>query len=202
MSWETLVTGHFSFKSGVPDSVKHRIIEELEEVLEAELKWNSKWELYEVHDVNWSSHVDEDRIKEFHRKWKHFFKMFSVSLYYLSDADYSEYNDSKDQDVVDIAAAILDSLIESAESGDCEEANNTLEILVELLKGLDSGGRDKEAIKRQISNAGISRALEALKPSILEDGLSRELLLELVNALDGLGIQTAGLRKFLLVASL
>lgn len=196
MSWETLVTGHFSFKSGVPDSVKHRIIEELEEVLEAELKWDSKWELYEVHDVNWSSHVDEERIHTVYEKWKHFFKMFSVSLYYLTDADYSEYQESKDQDAADIAAAILDSLIESAENGDYGEANNTLEILVEILRAMDSVEGDRDTIKRR-----ISIALESLKPHVLEDGLSRELLLELVNALDGLNIQTTGLKKSLLVTS-
>jgi hypothetical protein len=87
MSWETFVVGSFELNEGILDNAKEGIIAELEEVLEALVTWDGKYQEYHFEDVNWTSHVCGDEIKEAVEKNRKFFKRFECSLYYLSEAD-------------------------------------------------------------------------------------------------------------------
>ena len=190
MSWETLVTGSVSFKTSVPEPLKLKIIGELEEVLETELEWDAKWQEYRFQSVNWTSHVSEDGIREICKRWEPFFKEFSVSLYYLNEADYSEYANNEDQDAETIALSLLDDLAEALEEGDTVKANVRLETIVELLKAVDV---NSGAIAEKISR--LSDAVEGAY------GLEKEYLRELVGILDELGFATEKLKRALLVVS-
>ncbi len=203
MSWETLINGHISFKSGVPESFKYRIIVELEEVFEAELVWDGRWGEYKVEDVNWTSHVEEEKIEEVYRKWKPFFKQFSVSLYYLSEADYDKCAEDEDQDTAGLLESLFNELTEALGSGECEKANNTLEALVELLKTANVNGK-AIAEKINILVEALEAALEAKVDAEVTEtfGVDKDHLMELARVLEELKVPTARLKKVLLCEAL
>ena len=87
MSWETLVVGHFKLKEDIGEDIEKKIISELEEVLECEIKYDDGYDEYEFEDVNWVSHVRGDKIKEVVEKYKDYFVYFESSVFYLNEAD-------------------------------------------------------------------------------------------------------------------
>ena len=87
MSWETLAVGAFHFKEEVPEVKKEEVLVQLEGVLETDLKWNSSYKEYPFESLNWSSHVEGERIKEIMEKNKEYLEEFDCSLYYLSRRD-------------------------------------------------------------------------------------------------------------------
>ena len=84
MSWETLVVGHFRFKK-VSEEIKRQVIEEVEEVVECRVRYDKKWKEYVFQDVNWSSHVSGENVKEVAEKYKKYLEYFCVSVYYLNE---------------------------------------------------------------------------------------------------------------------
>lgn len=89
MSWETLVIGSFVFRDEVNEAVKKTIIKKLESVIECHVEYSETLHDYMFEDVNWSSHVSEDKIEEFVENYAEYLKYFSYSLYYLNDPHYS-----------------------------------------------------------------------------------------------------------------
>lgn len=61
---------------------------------------------------NWHSHVTEEKMEAIYQKWKPFFNVFSISLYYLNEADYDEYmEDDDDDDAGSILAKFIDEIV-------------------------------------------------------------------------------------------
>jgi len=87
MSWETLTIGSFKFKEDVDEKVKEKIISELEDVLECKIKYYDDYDDYEFEDVNWTSHITGEKIKEIIEKYKDYFVYFEVSIFYLNEPD-------------------------------------------------------------------------------------------------------------------
>jgi len=97
MSTSTLVFGRFKFKEGVPDELKKKVIEELEDVLEAKLAWDERWNEYGVNNVNWTSHITIDDLERIHRKWKFLFAKYDLTMYYLTEPDYTQYDNDENK---------------------------------------------------------------------------------------------------------
>ena len=91
MSWETLVVGHLKFKDNIRDDVKEKILKEAKDVFECEIKWDEEWKEYNFQDVNWVSHVDDEKITAFFKQYEKFFNDYSASLYYLTEPYYNWY---------------------------------------------------------------------------------------------------------------
>lgn len=89
MSWEALVIGSFIFRDEVNEAAKKTIIKKLESVIECHVEYLETLHAYVCEDVNWSSHVSEDKIEEFVKKYAEYLRYFSYSLYYLSGPHYS-----------------------------------------------------------------------------------------------------------------
>lgn len=87
MSWDTLVVGNFRIKEGVDEEEKKEILKDAKRTFECEIGWDEEWEEYSFEDVNWLSHVREEKIEEWIEKWKEKLERWNVSLYYLSEAD-------------------------------------------------------------------------------------------------------------------
>jgi len=92
MSWKTLVVGNFSFVFNVDGKLKQNTIEDIESVVESKVltekeRWDMYGKNYWIEDVNWSSHVSEDKIREVMNKYKDILDTFDVSLYYLVEPD-------------------------------------------------------------------------------------------------------------------
>lgn len=87
MSWETLVVGNFAFMGEVSEGDKSRVLEELEEVLEAKIEWDEEFEVYKFQDVNWMSHINSEEISVVVKKNKHLLDCFDCSIYDLSEPD-------------------------------------------------------------------------------------------------------------------
>ena len=85
MSWETLVVGQIQFKEKIDRKVKKQILEELEEVVECEIKYDRKWHEYVFQDVNWTSHVSGENIVNVIEKYKKHIKYIAVSVFYLNE---------------------------------------------------------------------------------------------------------------------
>lgn len=96
MSWETFVVGTLEIAPGVPEEKKAKIVDEFGGVLETDLIWDDQYKEYKFSDVNWSSHVREQDIKECYQKHKRHIKRISLSLWYLSEADFSLHVDGSE----------------------------------------------------------------------------------------------------------
>jgi len=202
MSWETFVVGHFRFKSGVPEKLKMEIIEELEDVLETKLKWDERWGDWKVEDVNWSSHVDDESIDKVYRKWKNFFKEFSVSLYYLSEPNYTVHEVKDDQDeVIGLLDSILEALFKDLE--ECKEVSEEMYGLAEFLRLLDfkESGMNAAIIAKKIEKF-IENVEKVRKTENLVDFVKLDVLEELINVLEIRNIPVLKLRKLLLMHAL
>jgi len=201
MSWDTLVTGSVAFKSGTPENLKLKIIDELEEVLETTLEWDAKWQEYNFEDLNWTSHVSEEKIGEVYERWKLFFRRFSVSLYYLNEADYDEYAEDEDQDADSILESHLEELAEALESDEYDRANKVFEALIELLK---AASVDNEVVSNLVARKinRLAEALEATETFGADKDDLMELLMELISVLEKMNVPTARLKKVLLVKAL
>jgi len=89
MSWETFVVGTLEIAPGLPEEKKVTIVDDFEEVLETDLVWDDQNKEYKISHVNWSSHVREEDIKKCHQKHKRHIKRISLSLWHLSEADFT-----------------------------------------------------------------------------------------------------------------
>ncbi len=98
MSWETFVVGTLEIAPGAPEEKKAKIVEDFRGVLETDLTWDDKYKEYKFSDVNWSSHVREEDIKECYQKHKRHIKRISLSLWYLSEADFSLHVDGSEHE--------------------------------------------------------------------------------------------------------
>jgi len=92
MSWETLVVGDFSFVDNVDSTLKQEAIIDIENAIESKVltakeRWGRDGKDYWIEDVNWTSHVSEDEIREVMGKYKDILDTFTVSLYYLLEPD-------------------------------------------------------------------------------------------------------------------
>lgn len=198
MSWETLVVGSLAFKSGTPEEIKLQILEELEEVLETTIEYDARWQEWKFEDVNWTSHVSEEKIRKVYNKWRPFFTRFSVSLYYLSEADYSKLHDAEDQDAKAILEGIVDSLLRRENDGDWSEEENSVGEVLELLTKFVRGVKDRDVV-REVLTPKIDRIAEVIAE---RGGIEREkmpVVLELIGVLEEMNIPAEGLKKTLLV---
>jgi hypothetical protein len=100
MSWETFVVGTLEIVSGVPEEKKAKIIADFEEVLETNLILDDHAKEYRVSHINWMSHVTEEEIKKCHQKHKRHIKRISLSLWNLSEANFSLNVDRKEHEQV------------------------------------------------------------------------------------------------------
>jgi hypothetical protein len=100
MSGETYVVGTLEIEPGLPDEKKTKIVEDFEGVLETDLIWDEQSKQYNFSHVNWSSHVSEDEIRKFHQKHKRHIKYISISLWYLSESDFSLHVDRSEHALV------------------------------------------------------------------------------------------------------
>ena len=100
MSGETYVVGTLEIMQGVPKEKKAKIIDDFEEVLETDLICDEQSKQYNFSHVNWSSHVREDEIKKCHQKHKRHIKYISISLWYLSESDFSLHLDRSEHAMV------------------------------------------------------------------------------------------------------
>jgi hypothetical protein len=93
MSGETYVVGTLEIMPSVPEEKKAKIVDDFEEVLETDMNWDEQSKHYNFSHVNWSSRVSEDEIKKCHQKHKRHIKYISISLWYLSESDFSLHVD-------------------------------------------------------------------------------------------------------------
>ena len=100
MSWETFVVGTLEISHGVPEEKKAKIVEDYEEVLETDLIWDDQYKEYKFSHVNWSSHVRDEDIKKCHQKHKRHIKCISLSLWHLSEADFTLHVDRSEHEQV------------------------------------------------------------------------------------------------------
>ncbi len=100
MSWETFVISTLEIAPGVPEEKKVKIIEDFEEVLETDLIWDDEAKEYRVSHINWMSRVTEEDIKKCHQRHKRHIKRISLSLWNLSEADFTLHVDNSDQEQV------------------------------------------------------------------------------------------------------
>jgi|GEM_PF-1222422 len=100
MSWETFVVGTLEITPGVPEKKKAKIVEDFEEVLETDLIWDDEAKEYRVSHINWMSHVTEENIKKCHQRHKRYIKRISLSLWNLSEADYTLHMDNSEHEQV------------------------------------------------------------------------------------------------------
>jgi len=91
MSWETLCVGELKFREGVSEEEKEKILNEFEEVLEVRPKYDPKFNEYCWCDVNWTSHVEGEKIWKVVKKWRHKLQYFSCSNYYLIEPEEKIY---------------------------------------------------------------------------------------------------------------
>ncbi|MDO8726315.1 MAG: hypothetical protein Q7J35_09645 [Candidatus Methanoperedens sp.] len=100
MSWETFVVGTLEIEPDMPEEKKVKIIEDFEEVLETDLIWDDQAKEYRVSHINWMSHVREEDIKKCHEKHKRHIKRISLSLWNLSEADFTLHVDRSEHEQV------------------------------------------------------------------------------------------------------
>jgi hypothetical protein len=100
MSVETFVVGTLEIAPGVPEEKKAKIVEDFEGVMETEMTWDDQNKECKVSHVNWSSHVREEDIKECYQKHKRHIKRISLSLWYLSEADFGLYVDQSEHALI------------------------------------------------------------------------------------------------------
>lgn len=178
MSWETLVTGGISFKKGTPEELKQKIIEELEAAFETKLKYNEEHDTYEFEDVNWISHVTEKKIQAVYQKWKPFFTEFSVSLYYLSEANYYEHACDDDQDKIGILEKLVDGIVSSLNPDEqCSADTDYSTILQTLSEFLRFADLNREIVIRK-----MAELTEALSESDVQE--NKGILMKLVSVLE------------------
>ncbi len=196
MSWATLVTGYVAFKKGVSEELKKKIIKELEEELETHLEYDELNERYDIGDVNWHSHVTESRIEAVYQKWKPFFSAFSISLYYLNEADYDEYmEDVGKEDADSILTNLIDEIVDDIRLNRMYSTGPgyiaKLQALVEFLKVAHI---DKRLVTRK-----MTELTEALQEGNVQE--SRDVLLNLTIVLEERYFTPAKLKKLVLVAT-
>jgi hypothetical protein len=100
MSGETFVVGTLEIMPSVPEEKKAKIVEDFEGVLETDLIWDEQPKEYKVSHINWMSHVTEEAIKKCHQKHKRNIKRISLSLWHLSEADFTLHVDRSEQALV------------------------------------------------------------------------------------------------------
>lgn len=93
MSWETFVVGTLEIAPDVPKEKKAKIVDDFEQVLETDAIWDDQYKEYKVSHINWMSHVREEDIKECYQRHKRHIKRISLSLWYLSEADFTLHVD-------------------------------------------------------------------------------------------------------------
>ena len=89
MSMETLVVGYIEFKAGVSEEEINKIIKDLEDVFECNIKYNAQFDCYEFEDINWSSHVDWEEVEQIFELYKDKFKYADAHLYDLNSPNES-----------------------------------------------------------------------------------------------------------------
>jgi hypothetical protein len=100
MSWETFVVGTLEIAPDMSEENKVKIIEDFEEVLETNLIWDDHAKEYKVSHINWMSHVTEENLKKCHQKHKRHIKRISLSLWHLSEADFTLHVDRSEHEQV------------------------------------------------------------------------------------------------------
>ena len=184
MSWETLVVGYFSLQP-VPDDLKQKILSDLETALETGFEFKEGY--YRIYDVNWHSHVTEEKIDRAYQKWKCFFREFAVSLYWLSTPDHNIYHSSREMNVNQMIEGFIESLKENVEDGCYELANANLEGMVEILKNW-----------KEVDAENIASALNSLGQKLIH--LDMDVLSTLLGELERHGAGTRNLKAHLLSA--
>ncbi len=100
MSVETFVVGTLEIAPGVPEEKKAKIVNDFEGVMETDMAWDDQNKEYKFSHVNWSSHVREEDIKECYQKHKRHIKRISLSLWYLSEADFGLHVDQSEHAMI------------------------------------------------------------------------------------------------------
>jgi hypothetical protein len=100
MSGETYVVGTLEIELDVPEEKKVKIVEDFEGVLETGLIWDDQAKEYKVSHINWMSHVTEEDIKKCYQKYKRHIKRISLSLWHLSEADFTLHVDKSEHALV------------------------------------------------------------------------------------------------------
>lgn len=88
MSIETLAVGRLEFKDGVSEERQKEIRDTVGDLLECELVWDEMWKEWKIEDLNWSSHIYDDRIeelKQYIETCRDAIREFEVDVYILDD---------------------------------------------------------------------------------------------------------------------
>lgn len=100
MSVETFVVGTLEIAPDVLEEKKAKIVDDFEGVMETDMAWDDQNKEYKFSHVNWSSHVREEDIKECYQKHKRHIKRISLSLWYLSEADFGLHVDRSEHAMI------------------------------------------------------------------------------------------------------
>lgn len=92
MGWSTLILGSFSFNRNIDPTLCEQIITEAKEICECE-PIATEFLQYTIESLNWSGHVDSEKLDEFFKKYKTLFKTYSLSFWNLEDATQDWYKE-------------------------------------------------------------------------------------------------------------
>ncbi len=98
MSWETFVVGTLEIAPDVPEEMKAKLVEDFKEILETDLTWNDEYKIYMFLGLNLYTHGIEEDITECYQKHKRHIKRISLSLWYLSEADFNLHVDASEHE--------------------------------------------------------------------------------------------------------
>jgi hypothetical protein len=99
VSWETLTYGEIDFKKGTKQKEREKIIKKVKDALELPSSKDFSWGAYNENKnkemfwficVNWSSHTDEEKIKNLLKELKGKIEDASITLHYLNPEDDGE----------------------------------------------------------------------------------------------------------------
>lgn len=100
MSWSVLINGEIIFKPNLTKKEVDSLIEEIQYILELDVKeckidsFDRKTRLM-FESLNWSSHVDGEKLKQVYEKIKDKTDFVSLELWYLERPDERIYKDER-----------------------------------------------------------------------------------------------------------
>jgi hypothetical protein len=102
LSWETLLVGHVYVKRRASNADINKLMKVIADVFETkaeDVKYDSEFNSIEIQSINWTSHVDEGKCELFtkYALKLDFVEKVDLSLYYLTESDFSIYVDKKEE---------------------------------------------------------------------------------------------------------
>jgi len=86
MSWETAISGYFELNPSLPKEEVNNILDELKSLLEVE-DFELECGLYYFKSLNFTSHIEPDRLRKELQKFEDKVLSLSLSLWFLHEPD-------------------------------------------------------------------------------------------------------------------